>query len=226
MKRFYKSVDIGDGNRIRLDGRAVKTPGKADLALPMRALAEAIAQEWAGQGEEIVPATMPLTKLANTAVDRVPGQRDAVIDQLLGYARHDHLAYRAEHPAELVRRQSAAWDPLLEWAGAQFGARLVVTQGISHIVQPEDAIEALRRALETQSDFAFPPLQVAASITGSLILALALAHGRLDAREAFTLSQLDEAFQAEKWGQDHEAQLRNGRLLAELESTERFLRLL
>ncbi len=203
-----------------------RPPGKADLALPTRALAEAIAEEWVGQGEEIVPTSMPLTKLANTAIDRVPGQRDAVIDQLLGYARHDHLAYRAERPAVLVRRQSAAWDPLLDWAEAQFGARLVVTHGISHVTQPEDVIEALRRALEAQPEFALPPLHVAASITGSLILALALAHERLSAEEAFILSQFDEAFQAEKWGSDHEAELRSRRLLAELESTVRFLRLL
>lgn len=224
MKRFYKEVQVSDDRRILLDGRPVKTPKRAELKLPTPALAEAVAAEWRGQGNEIAPAGMPLTKFANTAIDRVAGQEAAVIGQILAYA-NDHLCYRAAAPADLAARQAAEWDPLLSWAEARFGARLATQAGITHFPQPPEAVAALRRAVEAQPPFALAALHNAATLTGSLVLALALAEGRLSAAEAFAFSQLDERYQAERWGEDPEAAKRAAALAAELADTERFIRL-
>ncbi|HEY0281397.1 MAG TPA: ATP12 family protein, partial [Rhizomicrobium sp.] len=207
---------------ILLDGKPIKTPLRATLALPTRALAEAVAEEWRGQGELVVPTTMWLTKLANTAIDRVMGQEEHVIAQVLAYA-NDLLCYRAQAPAGLVARQNEDWDPLLEWAAERHGARLLVRAGISHIAQPEEAVAALRRALAEHDPFVLTALHAAATICGSLVLALALADGRLDAEEAFALSRLDERYQAERWGVDEEAEMRARVLAAELAAAARFM---
>ena len=223
MKRFYKEVSVGEGNGVLLDGKTVKTPRGAALVLPAQALAEAVAEEWRAQGEEIVPVDMPLTKLANTAIDGITRRRVEVVDEIIAYARHDHLCYRTDEPAELVARQSAAWDPLLDWAAERYGAPLVVVQGVTSVAQPEESIAALRNAVEAFDPFALAPLHVAASICGSLVLALAMTDKRLTAEEAFTLSQLDERYQAEKWGSDSEAEARAKRLAAELAAAARFM---
>lgn len=222
MKRFYKDVTI-DGRTIRLDGKTLKTPRGAELALPTAALAEAVAQEWRAQEDEIVPARMPLTKLANTAIDGVASRREEVIGEIAAFARHDHLCYRTDAPAELVRRQNDAWDPLLDWAAERYGAPLHTAHGVTSIAQPEASLSALRGAVEAFDDFALAALHVEASILGSLVLALAIAGGRVGAKEAFAISHVDERYQAEKWGLDSEAEARTRLLEAELDWAARFM---
>jgi chaperone required for assembly of F1-ATPase len=226
MKRFYKDVAVaGTGPfEIHLDGRPVKTPKRAELALPTRLLAEAVADEWRSQGDDILPASMPLTKLANTAIDRVAGREGEVIDKVMAYA-NDHLCYRAGSPADLAMRQEIGWNPLLDWAAERLGARLETHVGVTHFDQPPEAVAALRRAVEAEPPFAFAALHNAATILNSLVLTLALAERRLNAEEAFGLAQLDERYQVEHWGEDHEATLRTRALAADLAATERFIRL-
>jgi chaperone required for assembly of F1-ATPase len=223
MKRFYKDVSVGDGNAVLLDGRMLKTPRGASLDLPTPALAEAIAEEWRAQGDEIDPQSMPLTKLANTAVDGVTPRREEVVTEIAAFAKHDHLCYRTDTPAELVRRQSEAWDPLLDWVAERYGAPLLTAKGVTSVEQPDSSIAALRKAVEGFDPFALSALHVIASICGSLVLALAVADRRLSAADAFALSQIDERFQAEKWGLDSEAEARAKRLAHELATAARFL---
>lgn len=222
MKRFYKDVTV-DGVAVLLDGRNVRTPRGEDPRLPTAALAEAIAEEWRAQGEEIVPASMPLAKLANTAIDGIAQRRAEVIAEIAAFARHDHLCYRTDAPAELVRRQNEAWDPWLDWAAERYGAPLHTAHGITSIAQPEASLAALNTAVEAFDAFALAPLHVMASIMGSLVLALAVAEGRLSAADAFALSQVDERYQAEKWGLDSEAEARARHLAAELDAAARFM---
>ncbi len=224
MKRFYKTVTVED-RAVLLDGRRLKTPRGADPQLPTTALAEAIAAEWRAQGEDIVPPTMPLTKLANTAIDGVAPRRDAVIAEIAAFARHDHLCYRADTPAELVARQNAAWDPLLEWAAERFGAPLMTVHGVTSVVQPEASLLALAQAVEAYDPFVLAGLHVAASICGSLVLGLAVVEKRLSSGDAFAISQVDERWQAEKWGFDAEAEARARLLAAELDAAARFMSL-
>ncbi len=223
MKRFYKSASVGVGNVVLLDGRALKTPRGEPLDPPTYALADAIAEEWRAQGDEIDPQAMPFTKLANTAVDGVTPRREEVVAEIAAFAKHDHLCYRTDAPAELVRRQSEAWDPLLDWAAERYGAPLMPVEGITSVAQPESSIVALRRAVEAFDPFVLPALHVIASICGSLVLALAVADKRLTAEEAFSLSLIDERFQAEKWGLDSGAEARAKRLERELVTAARFM---
>jgi chaperone required for assembly of F1-ATPase len=229
MKRFYKDVSVaeeGGAFRVLLDGRTLKTQAKATLELPTRALAEAVAQEWRDVGENIDPTIMPLTRLSFAAIDGVKADRAKVADHALSFGRTDLLSYRAETPQELIARQAAAWDPLLAWTAERHGAKLNVTSGITHIAQPSEAIAALQKAIEAQDDFALAALHTATTITGSLVVALALADRRLTAEQAFAAATIDETFQAEKWGMDHEAEQRLKRHAAELSGAEVFLRLL
>ena len=223
MKRFYKDAAVADDLSIHLDGKPILTPAKRKLALPTRQLADAIAQEWREQGDDVVPATMHLTKLANTAIDRA--RPDDVVAELTKYARNDLLCYRATEPAELVRRQQAAWDPLLDWAQQTHGARLATTSGVSHVAQDDKAIAAFGRALQAQDSWTLTGMHAATTITGSLILAFAILGGRLSHTEAFAASRIDEAFQAEKWGLDAEAEARAHRLATEHEAASRFMAL-
>jgi len=241
MRRFYKDVTVSpspqpsppsQGTRawarewaILLDGKPIQTPARNALALPSRALAEAVADEWREQGETIAPQTIPLTKLANTAIDRVAPDRDASVARTLAYGRNDLLCYRAEAPADLVRRQSNTWGPLLAWAAERYGARLKVGTGIAHIAQPEYAIAALGKPLARLDAFGLAVAETAAMISGSAVLALALIEGRLDAEAVFAAADLDENAQAERWGRDAEAEARRRGLAVELESAARFLAL-
>jgi chaperone required for assembly of F1-ATPase len=230
MKRFYKDASASaaaDGNyTVLLDGKAVKTPTRAMLTLPNLTLADAVAEEWRAQGKELKTESMPLTRLAFAAIDVVTPEREQIARQILKYARSDLLSYRAENPPELVARQAHAWDPLLDWAAETYGARLKVGSGIRHVRQPAEAIAALEEAIARYDEFQLAALHTASTITGSLILALALAEEEATAEEAFAAATLDETFQAEKWGIDAEAEQRRQRLLSELSATERFLRLL
>jgi chaperone required for assembly of F1-ATPase len=229
MKRFYKDVSVkeeGGAFRVLLDGRTLKTQAKHTLELPSRALADAVAQEWAEQGEEIDPPNMFLTRLVFAAIDGARADRKRVADHALSFGRTDLLSYRAEHPDELVIRQAHTWDPLLAWAAERYGARLNVANGITFTEQPTDSIAALEGAIAEMDEYRLGALHTAATITGSLVLALALVDGRLDAKDTFAAATLDEAFQSEKWGADEEAEVRLKRLAAELSATEEFLRLL
>jgi chaperone required for assembly of F1-ATPase len=207
-KRFWKTATAEaceGGFTVRLDGRAVKTPAKSAFVLPTLAMAQAAAAEWDSQVKEVRPETMPVTRMANSAIDKVAVQFDEVAGLLAAYGESDLLCYRATGPAELIARQEAVWNPLLDWAAAVLGAPLVATAGVVHVAQPPGSIAALRARL-----FALTPFQLAAmhdliAISGSLILGFAVAEHHLTAAEAFSISRIDEQWQAEKWGEDEEA---------------------
>jgi chaperone required for assembly of F1-ATPase len=227
--RFYRDVVVGkagEAYRILLDGRPIRTPAGAPLLLPNENLAQAIGREWQAQGEKIHPESMPLTKLVNAAIDRVALNRDAWIEQILAFAKSDLICYRAISPQDLVARQSAQWDPLLEWARERYGAQLRAATGIAFIEQPPEAIEGLARALGDKDDFALAALHAAAALTGSVITALGLSEEQLDADKAFAASQLDEIYQAERWGEDPEALIQSRSEGAELTNIAQFFRLL
>jgi chaperone required for assembly of F1-ATPase len=218
MKRFYKNVTVDetkDGFRFLLDAKPVQTPARQPLLLPTRALAEAIAEEWRIQGDEMLPLAMPLTRLVNAVLDGVRATRADVIAAILRFGENDLLSYRAESPVALVARQ-LDWNVYLDWAAERHGARLAVTAGIRHVEQSAETMAALCRAVSGLDDFHLAALHVLVSITGSLVLGLAVLDGRLTADEAFTLSRLDEAYQAERWGADREAEQRAQRLAAEM----------
>ena len=220
MKRFYKDVSVAardTGHAVLLDGRAVKTPNGNALALPSEKLASAIAEEWRGQGEQIVVTTMPLLRLANTVIDGVAVHREEVIDAVLRFGENDLLCYRAHQPPELAARQKAGWDPLLDWAAQKHGARMTVAEGLNHVDQPPETLAALRKALEGFDAFTLGGLHVISSITGSTVLALAVAQDFIPGARAFELSRIDEIYQAEKWGEDAEAAKRATALAHELD---------
>ncbi len=229
VKRFYRKAatkSVDGGFAVVLDDRPVQTPGKAPLVLPCAALAEAIAAEWQSQDGRIVPATMPLMRLASTAIDRVAGRREMVIDDVSAHGASDLVCYRADEPAELVARQEAAWRPLLDWLERRYGARLAVTQGIVHVAQPPAALADLRTAVAALDDFMLIALHAATVAAGSLAIGLAIVEGELDAAAAFRASQVDETFQIEKWGADSEAAERRAALAAELAAAARMIDLL
>lgn len=229
MKRVYRLVaseEAAGGHAVTLDGKRMRTPGRRELLLPTAALAAAVAAEWDAQIDEIRPATMPLTRLAATAIDRTADQRDQTIAETAGYAGTDLLCYRADHPPALAERQHAAWQPLLDWAAERYAARLEVTAGIIPKRQSPAALARFTETVATYDNFRLTGLHTATAACGSLIIALALAEGRLAAAEAFSLSQLDETFQIEAWGEDAEARQRREALAADIEATARFLTLL
>jgi chaperone required for assembly of F1-ATPase len=220
MKRFYKDVEIAPvdgGFAVLLDGRPVKTPARNTLILPTKGLAAAIAREWQAQGDEIAVATMPLLRLANTVVDGVAVNRAPVIDAILRFGENDLLCYRAHQPPELAARQREGWNPMLDWVRRRHGAHMRVAEGLTHVDQTPDALLALRQALEEEGAFTLGALHVIASSTGSLVLALAVADRFISGADAFSLSRIDEAYQAEKWGEDAEAARRANRLAQELD---------
>jgi chaperone required for assembly of F1-ATPase len=229
MKRFYKRaepLESESGQGVALDRRPVKTPGKRDLILPNRVLAAAIAEEWNAQEGEIRPATMPLTRLATTAVDRVATQREAIIAETANYAGTDLVCYWATHPPALATRQQAVWQPLIDWAVLRYDAPLVVTTGVIPKSQSAGSLRAFAAAVAEQDDFALIALHVATAASGSLVIGLALIEGKLDAQEAFTASQLDESFQTEAWGEDSEQAERRRALAADIAAAARFMSLL
>jgi chaperone required for assembly of F1-ATPase len=224
VQRFYKTVSTGENNAVLLDNRAMKTPKGAPFILPTRELAEAIAEEWLAQETDIKPETMPLTKLAYAAIDGA-AESARVAEQAVAYAKSDLLCYRAEGPDELVIRQARQWGPILDWLAETHGARLKAATGIAYVEQPPEALDRLASRAGQLDPFALVALHTATAITGSLSLGLAVLEGRLTAAEAFSLSRLDEDFQAERWGRDAEAEARAALLKADLEAAERFMRL-
>ncbi len=231
MKRFYKetAVDLGDGgHRVLLDGKPMRTPAKAVLVVPTRALAEAIAAEWAEVPDkaDINVSHLPLTRLAATGLDRVTTQRARVIDDTAKYAGSDMLCYRASEPETLVKRQLETWQPLLDWAAARYGARLVVVEGLAFVEQPTDAVARLHEAVAAHSDLGLSALYNLTHISGSLVVALAVAEGHLSAADAFAAAQLDELYQIERWGEDPIAVKRHAGIRHDIDAGARFLALL
>ena len=228
-KRFYKTVGVEDGAygfHVVLDGRPVRTPLKAILSLPARPLADAIAEEWDAQTETIVIPSMPLVGFANAALDRIAMGRSGFVSDIAGYAGTDLLCYRADEPPALVERQIAVWQPHLDWLAREKDIRLETTSGIVHVEQDDNELEKVRAIVDDRNDFALTGLHALTTGMGSVVLALAVAEGRLKAEEASSASLLDELFQAERWGEDPLAVERRAKLANELIQAERFLNLL
>jgi chaperone required for assembly of F1-ATPase len=226
VRRFYKAAAVGEGNRILLDGRPVKTPSRRDLALPGALLAEAIADEWNAQGESIDPRAMPLTGLANAAVDRIAPGAAAFARGLAAYGESDLLYYRAEGPAPLVARQTLLWDPILAWAQQRYDAVFELTQGIIHMPQPPDSVARLAAAVMGRDPFALAGLSPLVTISGSLLVALALAEGEIGLDQAWAAAALDDQWQAEQWGEDGHAAAALANRRADFAAAARFLSLL
>jgi chaperone required for assembly of F1-ATPase len=228
MKKFYKQASVqpaAEGFAIELDGRPVRTPGKAILALASRALADAIAAEWQGQEDTIQPESMPLTRLANSALDVVAANRVQVVETIAGYGGSDLLCYWADGPADLVERQAEIWQPLLDWAAGELGARLQTTSGIGFVEQPQEALTALRRAVDMHDDMELAALHDLTTICGSLVVGLAGLREYLGLEETWRAGNLDADYQSDRWGQDSEAAARERRLRGELASAFEFVRL-
>ena len=229
MKRNYKhaaAIEVEGGFGVALDGKPLSTPLGHSVAIPSRALAEAMAEEWRAQSEEIRPRSMPLTQIAVTALDRVEGRREAVIDELAAYGSTELLCYHAEGPAELARRQEEALQPVLDWLALRFNAPLAVTSGVVPKPQQPGALAALRAALTALGSFELAALALATQASGSIALALALSEEWIDAGAAWSLSLLDELYQAELWGEDAEAAARRRSIRDDLTAADRFLSLL
>ncbi len=227
MRRVYREAtarQVESGWGIALDGRPMLSPAKHELIVPSATLAEAIAAEWDAQKDEIRPATMPLTRLAATAIDRTSAQRDQVVTETANYAGTDLVCYRADHPPALVARQQAEWQPLIDWAMLRYDAGLAVTNGVLPQPQSPAALKAFATAVAAQDDFRLTALHAMTAACGSLVIALALMEGRLDAAAAFAVSQLDETFQIEAWGEDAEAAARRHALAEDIAAAARFVR--
>ncbi|MFO0993045.1 MAG: ATP12 family protein [Hyphomicrobiales bacterium] len=224
-KRFYKAASVTDDNGIALDGRPVRTPMKQPLRLPTRALAEAIAKEWDGQGDTINPSAMILTKLANTAIDRVADDQQRIADEIVKFAGTDQVSYRAHEPEGLVTRQAEHWNPVIDWAMAHLDAPFVTTTGIVHREQPAEALGAFGRHVQRLDPWTLTALHNLATITGSALIAAMLAEGALDREAAWRAAFVDEDWEAEHWGQDEEAVQRRGALRREFDACADFLEL-
>ena len=208
MKRFWQAAGIvqaEDGFAVHLDGRPVRTPAKRLLAVPTRAIADRIAGEWQAQDKSVDPRTMPWTRSANAALDKVAPQRTAVEDYLAAYAATDLLCYRAEGPAALVARQAGAWDPILDWLAQRYDVRLAVTEGVMPVTQDDDAIARLARAMSPMTDFQLTAFYDLVTLTGSFVVGLAAADDAFPPSELWASSRIDEDWQTEEWGEDEEA---------------------
>ncbi len=202
MRRFWKDVTIDPAGGIALDGRPVRTPGRAALTVPTRALVEAMAEEWRAVGATLDPRAMPLTGLANAAIDRVSPDPAAFAAGLAKYGESDLLYYRAEEPAALVDRQIAAWDPLLEWAQHRYDIHFEPTAGVMHRPQPEATVARLAEAVAALDPFRLAALSPVVTISGSLVGALALVEDAATPEAIWQAAHIDEDWQAEQWGED------------------------
>jgi chaperone required for assembly of F1-ATPase len=219
-RRFYAQANAAkeaDGYAVRLDDKAVRTPAHRTLATPTLALAQAIAAEWDAQRKVIDPATMPLTRLANAIIDGVADRLRPVADEIVKYAASDLLFYRAATPAELVQRQQRHWDPVLAWAAEVLGARLAKSEGVIHVAQSEQAMAAIRAAIPVEP-WSLGALHAATTLTGSALLALALAQRRLSIEEAWQAAHVDEDWNMEQWGRDALALENRAARFAELQA--------
>jgi len=226
MKRFYKTAGTDaadDGFRVLLDGRPLKTPAKQTLALPLEGLAKAVAEEWQAQGDEIQPDLMPITRLATTAHDRMPELRKAAIDEVADYAETDLVCYRAASPEALAQRQAAAWQPALDWMATRYDIVFEVTEALLPVAQPETTRQRVRSVIEAIDDWPLLGVHGATTSLGSVVLALALWHGRLDAVQAADASLVDALFEIEKWGEERDATKRHEALRRDVDGAARFL---
>lgn len=228
-KRFYEAAAArpeAGGFVLTLDGRPARTPSKAPLVLPTEALGEAVAAEWNQQGEFIDPASMPLTRIANSAIDGVAREMDAVRAEIARYAGSDLVMYRAGDPDALVAEQGAAWDPILDWAHREHGARFLLSQGVTFVDQPETSLARIREALAREtSPFRLAALHVLTTLSGSVLLALMIAAGAIEADTAWRAAHVDELHQESRWGTDAEATERRAKRETEFQAATRILAL-
>ncbi len=225
-KRFYTSVSVSEDRTILLDGRAVKTPLKAKLQLPNAALAAAVAEEWAAQQQVINPATMPLTKLANTAIDRASTERRLIAEEIAAFAANDLLFYRAEAPAALLALQDKQWNTVLAWAASVMKTQFTTTLGVIHVAQTKHTMDAVHELVESYNGFHLIVVHNLTTLTGSAILAFMLAAHAADAEQIWSAAHVDEDFQISQWGEDHEAAQRRANRKLEFDATVKFLSLL
>lgn len=227
-KKFFEAaamIPTDGGFGVALDGRAVKTPKRAGLAVPTAELGEAIAAEWSALDDTIDPQRLPLTKLANTAIDGVAGRLKDVHDDIVRYIGNDLLFYRAQSPEPLVLRQAAAWDPVLEWFAETYDATFKTTTGIMPIEQSPLSVARAASAISDEGAMTLTPLHVMTTLTGSALLTIAHFAGRLSVDEVWQATHVDEDWQIEQWGRDEEAELRRAQRRAEMEHAATFLRL-
>lgn len=227
-KRFYREaavVPVLDGGwTLALDGKSLHTPQHAALVLPHRELAEAVAAEWNAQGGAIEPGSMPLTRLANSIIDGVAHRMAEVAADILNFAGTDMVFYRADGPQALIDRQASLWDPVIDWASQRFGGRFVLAEGIVHVAQPQAALEGIRAALPSDP-WPVGALHLATTLTGSALIALALAAGRLDPEAAWSAAYVDEDWNAALWGADEAVLEKRAARFADLQAAARVLRL-
>jgi chaperone required for assembly of F1-ATPase len=228
-KRFYKEASVGTvpgGHALLLDGKPVKTPARRTLALPARALVEALAAEWAAQETVIDPARMPMTRLANLAIDRGAESAAGMAEEIARYAGSDLVLYRAGEPEGLVALQGRHWDPIANWAREALGARFVFAEGVTHIAQPEAALAAAREAIAAHAPpFRLTALTALTTLAGSALIALALSRGALTADAAFAAAHVDEDWNIQKWGADADAVARRAARRAEFDAAAAMLAL-
>jgi chaperone required for assembly of F1-ATPase len=226
-KRFYEQVTVAphdDGFAVLLDGRPVRTPARNLLALPTSAAAKVIATEFEAQETEIDPSRMPATRLANTVVDGIAPDPQPVLEDVVRFAASDLVCYRAGSPRELAARQAAHWDPLIDWLRDSFGANFILAEGVMHVAQPREALAVFQSVLQRHGEpFAIGAIHTFASLTGSAILALAIAEGRLPPEDAWRLAMIDEDWNIAHWGEDAEAASRRSHRLTEFEAAAKLL---
>lgn len=228
MKRFYGEAGVmvqDGGHGITLDGRPVRTPARAPLILPNEAMAAAVAKEWADQGEEIDPRSMPFTGLANAAIDRIAPDSAAFAAMVAAYGESDLICYRADGPAPLVARQAEEWQPLIDWASERYGVSFTVTQGILHVAQPGATLDRLNDEVARQEPFLLAALSTLVSLSGSLVIGLAAMERAFPVARLWQAAELDELFQAEQWGDDDEALARRAKRHHEFVMAARFAEL-
>lgn len=224
-KRFYKDVGVGEadgGFTVTLDGKPIKTPSGKTVVVPKREIADAIAAEWAAQGETIAPLSMPLTRFANSVVQSVVERVDFVADDVAKYLGSDLLFYRAGHPEALVAKEAAHWDPIVYWAAEALGAHFMLAEGINHVRQPDAAIAAARAAFP-EDPWSIAALHVLTTLTGSALLALALSHGVREPADIWAAAHVDEDFNSQQWGLDEEVASRRVARAVDFEAASRIL---
>lgn len=224
-KRFYERATVGEGGEVLLDGKQVFTPARKPLTAPSRGLAQAIAAEWNAQADTIDPAGMPVTRLANAAIDAVAAMGAEVAAEIEQYLGSDLVFYRAAAPEGLAARHAQHWDPVLAWAREKFGARFVLAQGVVHVAQPSEAVAAMRSRIPT-NPWPLAAVSSITTLTGSALIALALADGVLDVEAAWAAAHVDEDWQMSQWGRDEFALARRDYRFAEMQAAATVLRLM
>jgi chaperone required for assembly of F1-ATPase len=208
-KRFWKEasvVEIEDGYSVELDGRKLRTPSKAPLNVTYREIADAIASEWMAQEELVDPTTMPATRMANSVIDKVIVNQDAIVDMLSEYAGSDLMCYRATTPQSLIEEQAAAWDPILDWSAAHMKAPMHTTSGVMFVEQPAQSVEVYRARLKRMNPYQLAGVHDLITISGSVVISMALITNHLNLEQAWSTAIVDESWQEKQWGVDEEAQ--------------------